>query len=429
MKLSDFGINAYKKNEKKVSKSENNLKEDLSSKEKPDIKKSAQKNANQFFFKNSNLSQNQKKNEFEVPESNYEGNFQAKAAAKALTSGGLLKVPEEPKEADGRESVYRRVAKFLLLIGIDEAAKILPHLSEEQTEKIIPEIATIRTIPNDEAEKILEEFQGLFDKARNQGGLETARTILDKAFGEKKADELLGKVEPFANGKPFEYLSEADADRVSTLLADESNPVRALVLSYLNPKVSAAVISSLSDEEKKDVILRLAKLKEVNPDIVKRVDKAMQEKMNNLATSKSNKIDGKSTLAQILKKMSPDAEEGILNQLSDTDPDLGADLRERLFTIEDILNADDKYLQKHLASTDENDIAYLIAGKENDFRNKILKNLSENRRKSVLETENILKPMRKSDCEKATSKFFSAMRRAYEDGKLYIKGRDDEIYV
>lgn len=415
MKLSDFGINAYKKNVKKESDSKN-------------LDKTGRKLSVDSDKINQQKNKSEKK-QFEVPESNYEGNFQVKAASKALTSGGLLKVPEEPKEEDGRDNVYRRVAKFLLLIGIDEAAKILPHLSEEQTEKIIPEIATIRTIPNDEAEQILEEFKGLFNKARNQGGLETAKTILDKAFGEKKADELLEKVEPFANGKPFEYLAEADADRVSTLLADESNPVRALVLSYLNPKVSAAVISAMDDDDKKDVILRLAKLKEVNPDIVKRVDKAMQDKMNNLATSKSNKIDGKSTLAQILKKMSPEAEEGILNQLSDTDPELGADLRERLFTIEDILNADDKYLQKYLVDADEKDIAYLIAGKEDDFRNKILKNLSENRRKSVLETENILKPMRKSDSEKATSKFFSAMRRAYEDGKLYIKGRDDEIYV
>lgn len=415
MKLSDFGINAYKKNIKQKSDSKNPDKND--------------KKTSADFDKINLLKNKSEKKGFEVPESNYEGNFQAKAAAKALTSGGLLKVPEEPKESDGRDNIYRRVAKFLLLIGIDEAAKILPHLSEEQTEKIIPEIATIRTISNDEAERILEEFKGLFEKARNQGGIETAKNILDKAFGEKKADELLEKVEPFANGKPFEYLAEADADRVSALLADESNPVRALVLSYLSPKVSAAVISSMSDEDKKDVVIRLAKMKEVNPDIVKRVDKALQDKMNNLATSKSNKIDGKSTLAQILKKMSPEAEEGILNQLSESDPELGADLREKLFTIEDILNADDKYLQKYLNSASENDIAYLIAGKEDDFRNKILKNLSENRRKSVLETENFLKPIRKSDCEKATSKFFTEMRRAYEDGKLYIKGRDDEIYV
>lgn len=420
MKLSDFGINAYKKNVKKI----------------PDEKDKSSKNENQIkpdksersFFNQVNSAQSEKK-QFEVPETHYEGNFQAKSAAKALTSGGLLKVPEEPRESDGKESVYRRVAKFLLLVGIDEAAKILPHLSEEQTEKIIPEIATIRTIPNDEAEAILEEFKGLFEKARNQGGIETAKNILGKAFGEKKAGELLEKVEPFANGKPFEYLAEADADRVSALLADESNPVRALVLSYLNPKVAAAVISSMSGEDKKDVVLRLAKLKEVNPDIVKRVDKAMQDKMNTLAASKSNKIDGKSTLAQILKKMSPESEEAILSQLSESDPDLGADLREKLFTIEDILNADDKYLQKYLNGMGENDIACLIAGKEDDFRNKILKNLSENRRKSVLETENFLKPVRKSDCEKASSKFFSELRRAYEDGKLYIKGRDDEIYV
>lgn len=426
MKLTDFGINAYKKNSE-IAKKENNKN---SEKEKTNQDISSKENQQKNLFHKIKLNQDKNgKKEFEVPESNYEGNFQAKVAAKALTSGGLLKVPDEQKEKDGRESVYRRVAKFLLLIGVDEAAKILPHLSEEQTEKIIPEIATIRTIPNDEAEAILEEFKGLFDKARNQGGLETAKNILDKAFGEKKADELLEKVEPYASGKPFEYLSEADSDRVSMLLKDESNPVRALVLSYLKPEISAAVISSMSDDDKKDVILRLAKLKEVNPDIVKRVDKAMQEKMNTLATSKSNKIDGKSTLAQILKKMSPEAEEGILNQLSESDPDLGADLREKLFTIEDILNADDKYLQKYLVDADENDIAYLIAGKEDSFRDKILKNLSENRRKSVLETESILKPMRKSDCEKATSKFFSAMRRAYDDGKLYIKGRDDEIYV
>ena len=419
MKFSDFGINAYNKNKK-----------DFDS----ELKKNDSKKIEQNVFfnrKTENAQQKQvnKDNHFEVHETHYEGNPEAKTAAKALVSGGLLKVPEAKPELDGRENVYRRVAKFLLLIGVDEAAKILPHLSEAQTEKIIPEIATIRTISSDEAESVLEEFKGLFDKARSKGGIDTAKIILDKAFGEKKADELLEKVEPYASGRPFEYLAEADADRVSVLLKDESNPVRALVLSYLKPKIAAAVISEMDGNSKKDVVLRLAKLKEVNPDIVKRVDKALQEKMNAIATSKSDKIDGKSTLAQILKRMSPEAEERILNQLSESDSSLGEELRERLFTIEDILNADDKYLQKYLVEADEEDLAYLISGRDFDFRDKILKNVSENKRKLILETEDFLKPMRKSDCEKAASKFFSAMRRAYDDGKLYIKGRDDEIYV
>ena len=365
----------------------------------------------------------------QLNDENFQGNESARIAAKALTSGGLIKVPEQPKEKDGRENIYRRVAKFLMLIGVDEAAKILPHLTEEQTEKIIPEIASIRYVEPDEAKEILEEFQGLVKQAREEGGIDTARVILEKAFGTHKAGLILEKTASHISGKPFEYLAEADSERVSLLLKDESNAVKALVLSYLNPKTSAQVINSMENDDKKDVVMRLAKLTKVSPEIVQRVDKALQEKMNHLATSKSDAIDGKNVLAQILKRMSPEAEEGILNNLAEEDAALGEDLRERLFTTEDIINADDRFIQDKLRDMDEEEIAYLIATKKNDFREKILGNVSENRRKSILETEKFLYPMRKSDCEKATSQFFSSLRRAHEDGELYIKGRDDELYV
>lgn len=359
----------------------------------------------------------------------FQGNESARGAAKALTSGGLIKVPERPKENDGKESIYRRVAKFLTLIGVDEAAKILPHLTEEQTERIIPEIASIRYVEPDEAREILEEFQGLVKQAREEGGIDTARAILEKAFGTHKASVILEKTASSISGKPFEYLFEADSDRVSLLLKDESNAVKALVLSYLRPKTSAEVINALGAEDKKDVVMRLARLTKVSPEIVRRVDKALQEKMNHQATSKSDSIDGKSILAQILKKMSPEAEEGILSNLAEQDSALGEDLRERLFTTEDIINADDRFIQNKLHDMDEEEIACLIAAKKDDFREKILSNVSENRRKSILETENFLRPMRRSDCEKATAQFFAVLRRAHEDGELYIKGRDDELYV
>lgn len=365
----------------------------------------------------------------QVNDKEFQGNESARVAAKALTSGGLIKVPEQPREKDGKENIYRRVAKFLMLIGVDEAAKILPHLTEEQTEKIIPEIASIRYVEPDEAKVILQEFQGLVKQAREEGGVDTARAILEKAFGTHKASVILEKTASNITGKPFEYLYEADGERVSMLLKDESNAVKALVLSYLKPKTSAEVINGMGVEDKKDVVMRLAKLTKISPEIVQRVDKAMQEKMNHLATSKSDSIDGKNILAQILKKMSPEAEEGILNNLAEQDSALGEDLRERLFTTEDIINADDRFIQDKLHNMDEEEIAYLIAAKNDDFREKILGNVSENRRKSILETEKFLYPMRKSDCEKATSQFFSVLRRAYEDGELYIKGRDDELYV
>ena len=426
MNLSNFGINAYKN----AANSDSSDKIDKKQISTPAFEKITSSSAGQGQKSQKTINEIFDKRFFpQLNDKDFQGNESARIAAKALTSGGLIKVPEQPREKDGKENIYRRVAKFLMLIGVDEAAKILPHLSEEQTEKIIPEIASIRYVEPEEATEILQEFQGLVKQAREEGGIDTARAILEKAFGTHKADLILEKTASNISGKPFEYLFEADSDRVSLLLKDESNAVKALVLSYLNPKVSAQVINEMETQDKKDVVMRLAKLTKVSPEIIQRVDKAMQEKMNHLASSKSDSIDGKSVLAQILKRMSPQAEEGILNNLAEQDSQLGEELRERLFTTEDIINADDRFIQDRLRDMDEEEIAYLIASKAEDFREKVLSNVSENRRKSILETEKFLYPMRKSDCEKVTSQFFATLRRAWEEGNLYIKGRDDELYV
>lgn len=346
-----------------------------------------------------------------------------------LKTGGLLKVAVDQQQPDGKDSVYRRVAKFLLLIGEDEAAKILPHLSDPQIEKIIPEIASIRSVSKEEAEVILEEFNGLLKQSREGGGIETAREMLTKAYGEKRADQLLKKTIPLEGQIPFVYLNDADNERVYLLLKDENVGVQSMVLSYLNPKKSAAIINLMTPEEKSAVVLRLAKMEPVAPDVVHRVDQAMHEKSLNQTVEKAENIDGRNALAQILKKMDIGAENDILSYLSHDDPDLGQDLRSRLFTIDDVVKADDRFVQQKLHEMSEVDIAYLIAGKPDDFRDKMLNNISAGRKAEVLDQEDILKPMRRSDCERITSEFFSKLRRAYEEGHLIIKDRNDDVFV
>ena len=111
------------------------------------------------------------------------------AAANALKQGGLLKVPRE--DGDAKDSVYRRVAKFLLLIGRDQAAEVFKHLPQSDVEKIIPEITTIRSVGEDEAAAIFEEFRSLVEVKKENGGEATAFNILEKAFGAGKAGNLM----------------------------------------------------------------------------------------------------------------------------------------------------------------------------------------------------------------------------------------------
>lgn len=350
-----------------------------------------------------------------------------KNAAKNLTSGGLVKIPASSTEKD---SIYRRVAKFLVIVGIDEAAKILPHLTEEQTEKIIPEIASIQKITPEESASILEEFESLVEKAREEGGLETARNILTKAYGSEKAEDMLKKSVKYPDGKPFDYLSDANAERIKVLIDGESDAVKSLVLSQIEPKKAAKVINLMDVDDKKKIVLRLAKMKPVAPEVLAEIDRSLHEKLLTQNTENSQNMDGRGVLAQILKRMNPSVENSIINTLSEQDPELGEDLRKRLFTEEDVIGSDDKFIQNYLHDMEDRDIAVLIYGKNDAFREKILSNVSKNRRRVILDEESMIHHLTKSDSEKMTSSFYSVLRRAWENGDLRVSGRDEgEVYV
>ena len=356
-------------------------------------------------------------------------NPELNAASDALVSGGLLKVPVSKKEADGRDSVYRRVAKFLLIIGVDEAAKILPHLTEEQTEKIIPEIASIRSVSPEETRQILEEFETLLKNAREGGGIDTAREILRKAYGEKKAKELIDKSVPFPLEKPFEYLNDIDNERINLLLKEESVQVKALILSHLNPKKAASVINLMDSKEKSEVAFRLLKLEPVSPEVIKNLDEVLHKKVLLQNSQRTNSLDGKKILAEILKKMSFSTENSILSKISTEEPSLANDLRERLFTVDDVINSDDRFVQETLMMYSNYEIACLVYKREEKFTKKIFQCISQGRVSQVQEELNINQTFLKSECDKIYSKFLNTLRNAFEEGKLFIKNRTDDVYI
>lgn len=356
-------------------------------------------------------------------------NPELNAASDALVSGGLLKVPVSKKEADGRDSVYRRVAKFLLIIGVDEAAKILPHLTEEQTEKIIPEIASIRSVSPEETRQILEEFETLLKNAREGGGIDTAREILKKAYGEKKAKELIDKSVPFPLEKPFEYLNDIDNERINLLLKEESVQVKALILSHLNPKKAASVINLMDSKEKSEVAFRLLKLEPVSPEVIKNLDEVLHKKVLLQNSQRTNSLDGKKILAEILKKMSFSTENSILSKISTEEPSLANDLRERLFTVDDVVSSDDRFVQETLMMYSNYEIACLVYKREEKFTKKIFQCISQGRVSQVQEEFNINQTFLKSECDKIYSKFLNTLRNAFEEGKLFIKNRTDDVYI
>jgi flagellar motor switch protein FliG len=335
------------------------------------------------------------------------------------------------------DSKYRKVAKFLILIGREDAAKILSSLEIDQVEAISREIATIRGITEEEAEAIFAEFRSLLSDSygferKSTGGVEAARRLLYTAFGPEKGESFLQKALPRHKDNAFDFLADFSGERISWLLREESPAAVALVLSRLDPKQSAAALAAVPPDKKLEIVRRIARLGQTSPEILERVAGALRERVRQISHAGSPgeeavQVDGKNALAAILKHSDLSFGDRLLDELEEGDPDLSRELKERIYTLEDVVRAEDKPIQEKLRSMENRDIALLLKGRSGTFTEKILSNLSANRRTEIREEGDFLGPVLRRDADEAAREFLSWFRKGREEGRIILL--DEDVYI
>jgi flagellar motor switch protein FliG len=332
------------------------------------------------------------------------------------------------------ESKYRRVAKFLILIGSRQAAEILAELDPDQVNEISKEIALIKYIKPEEKDEIFAEFQSLFSKpyvysGSSRGGIEAARRILYAAKGPEKGEALLNKAVPKTKENLFSFLEEYSPDQLVLLLKTETAQTAALILSRLSAKLSAAALCKLPPGQKPDVLKRMAHQGEVAPEVLEQVSAALKEKARHISAAPDDiAIDGMQTLAAILKQGDFSFGDRIINELEEEDPQIGQNLKEKLYTLEDVINTIDKPIQDKLHTMPDRDIAVLLKGRDREFTEKILSCVSAGRRKSIREEYELLGAVPKKDCDAVAGEFLAWFRLARENGDI-ILSTDEDVYV
>jgi flagellar motor switch protein FliG len=354
-----------------------------------------------------------------------------------LLKTGFFKSAEPAGKVPAGESKFRRVAKFLVLIGSERAAEIISRLPPDQVEAISQEITTIRGIGPEESRIVLEEFSSLLASPYNplgtsSGGVEAARRVLYAAFGPEKGEQLLVKAVPEAKTNPFDFLEDFSGDQLALLFKEEPPSAAALVFSRLPPKLSAAALAFFTGDKKLEILKRIAKQRSVPPEVLDQVAGALREKARHIGTSGEVEFDGMEVLASILKSSDASFGDGILDQLEAEDPELGKTLKEKIYTLADLLEAEDLPIQKKLSSMNDRDIILLLKARRGTeettaFREKILSNLSKGRREEILEEEGIIGAVPKKDVDEVSAAFLFWFRTSREDGTLLMMNDEDLV--
>jgi flagellar motor switch protein FliG len=344
----------------------------------------------------------------------------------------LPKPPVEKAEPKEPESKFRRVAKLLIIIGREEASKILEHLEPAHVELIAKEIADIHGVTAEEAADVALEFRSLLSAtfgygASFEGGVDTARDILHTAFGKVKGEAILNRTLPESKGKPFAFLEERTTEELVMLFKDESPATAALVLSRLPAPQTAKVLSATPPDRKLDIVQRIAHLGKSSQEVLDRVSDALEEKAARIAANNTISIDGMNVLTDILKASDTSFGEHILASLGDKDPLLEQDLKERLHTLEEVVKAQDRPLQEKLSSMADKEIVLLLKNRSREFTEKILFNVSAQRRILIREEATILGPVLKKEAEAAAHDFLDWFTTEREAGNIILNDDEDLI--
>jgi flagellar motor switch protein FliG len=347
---------------------------------------------------------------------------------------GTRRTPEEALKEKlqrdrERDKGYRKAAEFLMLLGQEDASKVLTHLSEEEVTGIMREIAQIQRIDADQAHRILEEF-GYLMKTRDlvaRGGIEAARSILLSTFGAEKGEEILARIRERTIPHPFAFLMDLEFEQLLLLLKDESPPVLAMILPHLDPAVAARVVGSLPRDTQVFIARRIAGIEKIDPEVLRRAEETLREKIRLQGTIVTQEIDGKAALANILSHMDLSREEELIESLERQDGTLAEDIRKRLFSIDVVLRLRDIELQAVLRDYADQELTLLLKGVPAEVKEKLLANVSSRRREIILSELSYLGPVRRSEIDKAIGEFLDYLRGEAEQGNLTLARGDDEL--
>ena len=114
-----------------------------------------------------------------------------------------------------RDRGFEHVAKFLLLLGADTAARVLSRLTDAEVTGILREVAGIGSVEQREAHRILEEFDYRMEtrEPHARGGAAAADAMLRAAFGEERAREWGARLAAAATPAPYRDAAEDGEQR------------------------------------------------------------------------------------------------------------------------------------------------------------------------------------------------------------------------
>lgn len=309
-------------------------------------------------------------------------------------------------------------AILLMTLGEDRAAEVLKHLSSREVQLLSGTMAGMSQVSHKQLGEILSEFEDDAEQfaALSVNASDYLRSVLVKALGEERAASLLEDIlESRETTSGMETLNFMEPQSAADLIRDEHPQIIATILVHLKRGQAADILAQFDERLRNDVMLRIATFGGVQPAALAE----LTEVLNNLLDGqnlKRSKMGGVRTAAEIINLMKTQQEEAVIDAMREYDGELAQKIIDEMFLFENLVEVDDRSIQRLLQDVDNESLLIALKGAEQPLREKFLKNMSQ-RAADILRDDLANRgPVRMSQVENEQKAILLIVRRLAESG-------------
>jgi flagellar motor switch protein FliG len=326
----------------------------------------------------------------------------------------------------------QKAAVLCLVLGEDLTAEIFKRLDDDEVQDISREISLMGAVPADVTDGVVEEFYNLTlaKEYITSGGIDYAKKVLIKSLGPEEARKIIDRlIKLLEKSAGFSSLEKINPQQLSKFVQNEHPQTIALILAHLSASQAAELISALPEEMRTEIIIRMANLEEISPEIVKKIAGVLDQKLEALGSYSLEEYGGVKAVSELFNRMDRRASRNVLEQIESRDPELAASIRDLMFVFEDILLIDDQGVMEILKRVDKKSLAMALKGSNDELKTKFFRNMSQRATEMLKEEMEYLGPIRVKEVEKAQHEIVEVVRNLEEEGVIVIGGAGGDEYV
>jgi flagellar motor switch protein FliG len=143
---------------------------------------------------------------------------------------------------------------------------------------------------------------------------------------------------------PFDFLRDAEDDKLAALLAGERPPTVALVLSYLPSEQAGDVLAHLAPALQVEVVRRMVDPQNTDPETLREVEQALETRLSRQLVGEHHGATGPQAIGKILAACDGPMRGRILGNLATHDQELAEQLGHRSMGFDELLHLNDAAL-------------------------------------------------------------------------------------